>query len=228
LNFLDLFLPNKELSSADRARAFLWLMYFYLESNEGNNPFDDDYSRNNPGKAPLLRRLTKSQLASENVDSPEEISWGKKMSGLRNSFLHKLVSSIEYEKRTKASAPHFVAAASEPNSSMRRTRQRTGQEMFKDEGAFMYYVPPREPASALKNQRNRDPQPRTQPPSSFKREERTMLQHAWHSINTTDPLLDSDEENQDEHIRLDYSRRLNVISMLQRTPAVDIRGVNHN
>lgn len=83
-------------------------MYHYLENSNARNPFDDDYSQNNPGKAPLLHRLTQSQTESENVDSPEEIAWGKKMSGLRNAFLHKLVSSIEYEKRAKASAPHFV------------------------------------------------------------------------------------------------------------------------
>lgn len=83
-------------------------MYHYLENSNEHNPFDDDYSQDNPGKAPLLHRLTQSQVESENVDSPEEITWGKKMSGLRNAFLHKLVSSIEYEKRTKASAPHFV------------------------------------------------------------------------------------------------------------------------
>jgi hypothetical protein len=27
---------------------------------------------------------------------------------------------------------------------------------------------------------------------------------AWHAVKTTDPLLDSDEENPDDHVRLDY------------------------
>lgn len=61
---------------------------------------------------------------------------------------------------------------------------------------------------------------------------------AWHTINTTDPLLDSDEENPDEHVRLDYckpqtsygwqylrpftlARRLGVISTLRHSQRVD-------
>jgi Ino eighty subunit 1 len=103
LNFLDLFLP-KNLSSADRARAFLWLAFYYLEGPTIPNPFDDDYSRNNPGKVPMIRRLNDSER--ENVDTPEEIEWGKKMSGQRNTFLKKLVSSMENDKKAKnASAP---------------------------------------------------------------------------------------------------------------------------
>lgn len=31
------------------------------------------------------------------------------------------------------------------------------------------------------------------------------MSEAWHSIMTTDPLADSDEEPHDEHVRLDYS-----------------------
>lgn len=46
---------------------------------------------------------------------------------------------------------------------------------------------------------------------------RSMLQHTWHIISTTDPLLDSDnEELEGEHIRHDYIQRLRVISALRR------------
>jgi Ino eighty subunit 1 len=79
LNFLDLFLP-KPLSSQDRARVFLWLMYYYLENPDGQNPFDDPYSRMNPGKAPQVRKLTKDEEAKENVDTLEEREWGALMS----------------------------------------------------------------------------------------------------------------------------------------------------
>ncbi|KAF9457095.1 hypothetical protein BDZ94DRAFT_1292569 [Collybia nuda] len=214
LNFLDLFLPNQEFASVDRAKAFLWLMYHYLERSDGPNPFDDSYSKDNPGKAPLLHRLSQSQIASENVDSPEEIAWGKKMSSLRNAFLHKLVSSIEYEKRAKASAPHFVPAAPELNSSFRRSRQR---EASKDEGAFMYYVPPREPIQPPPSSRDPPPQIHLTP-----KEGRSMLQHAWYTINTTDPLLDSDEEHPDEHARLDYSPAEDIDSSSSVGDSVDI------
>jgi len=45
---------------------------------------------------------------------------------------------------------------------------------------------------------------------------RSMLQQAWHIVTTTDPLLDSDEEGADEHLRYDYIRRLKVINELRR------------
>jgi hypothetical protein len=109
---LDLFLPNRDLSSFDRARAFLWLIYYYLESSDEPNPFSDDYSRAKPGKAPLLHKVTDAEIEAENVDTPEEIAWGKKMSAQRNMFLQRLVSSTEYEKNVRASAPHFVSGTS--------------------------------------------------------------------------------------------------------------------
>ncbi|CAA7266623.1 unnamed protein product [Cyclocybe aegerita] len=112
LNFLDLFLPNKYLASNDRARAFLWLLYHYLEANTGPNPFDDHYSRKYPGKIPSLRRLSQSESRKENVDTPEEIEWGSRMSNQRNIFLQKLVSSMEGDRKAKASAPHFVTGSS--------------------------------------------------------------------------------------------------------------------
>ncbi|KAJ7706456.1 hypothetical protein B0H17DRAFT_1037304 [Mycena rosella] len=45
---------------------------------------------------------------------------------------------------------------------------------------------------------------------------RTMLQHAWHVIATSDPLADSDEEPDDEHVRRDQAQRLAVIARLRR------------
>ncbi|THH10536.1 hypothetical protein EW145_g1248 [Phellinidium pouzarii] len=54
--------------------------------------------------------------------------------------------------------------------------------------------------------------------------ERTMLQHAWHVINTTDPLIESDGEQGDEHVRLDYTRRLKTLKRLRGkspTPVLD-------
>lgn len=122
LNFLDLFLPSRYLSSLDRAQAFLWHIYYYLEGSEENNPFGDDYSRANAGKAPFLRKHTDGQIGAENVDTPEEIAWGRKMSAQRNAFLQRLVSSTEYEKNAKASAPHFVSGALSTIFSFYRTQ----------------------------------------------------------------------------------------------------------
>ncbi|KAH7915336.1 hypothetical protein BJ138DRAFT_1141908 [Hygrophoropsis aurantiaca] len=58
------------------------------------------------------------------------------------------------------------------------------------------------------------PRPRSRR-ASMPGPQRTMLQHAWHTALTTDPLVDSDEENADSHVRLDYIRRMNVITRLR-------------
>jgi Ino eighty subunit 1 len=55
-------------------------MYYYLENPDGQNPFDDPYSRIHPGKAPLVRKLSKEEEAKENVDTMEEKEWGALMS----------------------------------------------------------------------------------------------------------------------------------------------------
>lgn len=109
LNFLDLFLPKKGLASVDRAKVFLWLIYHYLEDSEGPNPWDDEYSRANRPKVPKMRYLTEAEQNLENVDTPEEIEWGRKMTAQRNIFLQRLVASVENEKKSRNSAlPHFV------------------------------------------------------------------------------------------------------------------------
>ena len=104
MEFLDLFLPIN-LSSASRARVFLWLMYHYLQGPDKPNPFDDDYSRANPPKVPRMRSLTREEQAQENVDPPDEVEWGKHMSALRSKFLKELVDEMEMEKRRKKNPP---------------------------------------------------------------------------------------------------------------------------
>lgn len=100
IEFLDLFLPIS-ISSASRAKLFLWLMFHYLQGSTLPNPFDDDYSRQNPPKGPLLEQLTKEQMQRENSDPVEEIEWGKRMSAQRSGFLKELVDEMELEKKKK-------------------------------------------------------------------------------------------------------------------------------
>ena len=104
MEFLDLFLPIN-LSSSSRARVFLWLMYHYLQGPDKPNPFDDDYSRANPPKVPRMRSLTREEQAQENVDPPDEVEWGKRMSATRSKFLKELVDEMEMEKRRKKNPP---------------------------------------------------------------------------------------------------------------------------
>ncbi|KAG7450316.1 uncharacterized protein BT62DRAFT_927633 [Guyanagaster necrorhizus] len=272
VNFLDFFLP-KPLASADRARAFLWFMYHYLESPTGSNPFDDDYSRKHLNMAPYLRSLNQREASRENVDTEDEIIWGNMMSNQRNIFLHKLVSSMESDKKAKPVAPHFVPAAPEASSSM---GHRPGQEPSRDEAPFMFYVPGREPTPSREvneqdtplllpdsrhnrrhqseqHQQNQPPtappqyirhrQPPQQPlprhqtipirprshirtysaPISRQEEGRPIVQQAFHMALNSDPLLDSDEENADDNLRVDYRRRLDVLTRIRgRPPTPDL------
>lgn len=81
--FHDLIMKTN-FTSKSRARAFLWLMWFYLESDfteEGceENPFGPgvDYGVDvaNQG-VPRLEAMTEEEEARENVDTPEEIEFG--------------------------------------------------------------------------------------------------------------------------------------------------------
>ncbi len=85
LDFFDL-VTRTTLSSQSRARCFLWLMWWYLESDFSaeaalKNPFG-------PGEPPevdgVLQKvgpfdhLTEQQASAENVDTQEEIDYGLK------------------------------------------------------------------------------------------------------------------------------------------------------
>lgn len=82
-DFYDLIMRTS-LSSASRARAFLWLMWFYLESDfteEGaeENPFgagvDYGVDVRNQG-VPEFDYLSQEQQDAENIDSQEELDYG--------------------------------------------------------------------------------------------------------------------------------------------------------
>ncbi|RGP77752.1 hypothetical protein FLONG3_4141 [Fusarium longipes] len=84
-----------EYTSQSRANAFLWLMWFYLESDfteEGceENPFGPgvDYGLDvaNQG-VPQLVEMTKEEQAKENVDTEEEIEFGRTKQKMRAKIL---------------------------------------------------------------------------------------------------------------------------------------------
>ena len=83
-DFYDL-LMKYDISSETRGRAFLWLLWFYLESDfteEGaeENPFgagvDYDVDVRNQG-VPRLEFLTPEQEVQENIDTTDEIVFGR-------------------------------------------------------------------------------------------------------------------------------------------------------
>jgi Ino eighty subunit 1 len=86
-DFFDLVMKSG-LSSRSRATAFLWLMWWYLESDFSTkdalaNPYGpgrrsrDADEREMPIKCPQFEYLTDEQALQENVDTQEEIDFGE-------------------------------------------------------------------------------------------------------------------------------------------------------
>ncbi|KAI9874311.1 MAG: hypothetical protein M1823_007716, partial [Watsoniomyces obsoletus] len=89
VDFFDLAIRST-ISSKSRARAFLWLMWWYLESDFSKdaaerNPFgpgqygpaDDPITAENPLKCPPFDFLSPEQEALENVDTLDEKNFGE-------------------------------------------------------------------------------------------------------------------------------------------------------
>lgn len=84
-DFFDLVMRST-LSSKSRATAFLWLMWWYLESDFTreaalNNPFgpglEGEGAEGLPLKVPAFESLTEEQANEENVDTEEELAYGE-------------------------------------------------------------------------------------------------------------------------------------------------------
>ncbi|KIJ68228.1 hypothetical protein HYDPIDRAFT_106378 [Hydnomerulius pinastri MD-312] len=107
-----------------------------------------------------------------------------------------------------------------PQHMMVRQRQRHAQTLLPPSGAP--YPSRRMSVDMHHSRRPSMSDPTSRPPrsrrSSMPDPQRTMLQHAWHTVLNSDPLVDSDEERPDEHIRLDYNRRVQVINRLRGRP----------
>ena len=84
-DFFDLVIRST-LSSRSRAKAFLWLVWWYLESDFSehaalNNPFGRGLPGDEPGslpiKVPAFEHLTEEQANAENIDTEEEKVYGE-------------------------------------------------------------------------------------------------------------------------------------------------------
>ncbi|KAL1965669.1 hypothetical protein VTN77DRAFT_5346 [Rasamsonia byssochlamydoides] len=108
-DFFDLVMRHT-LSSRSRARAFLWLMWWYLESDFTreaalNNPFgpglDGEGTGGLPIKVPAFESLTEEQANEENVDTPEEIRYGEEKRLERKRILEEDEPLPRVTKRSK-------------------------------------------------------------------------------------------------------------------------------
>jgi Ino eighty subunit 1 len=110
-DFFDLVM-KPTISSKSRAQAFLWLMWWYLQSN-----FSEEAALNNPFgsgmrapkdtmsiKVPELEELTEEQGAAENIDPPDEITFGEEKQLERKRILENDEPDSKVLKRVKKSA----------------------------------------------------------------------------------------------------------------------------
>ncbi|KAE8351913.1 hypothetical protein BDV28DRAFT_158353 [Aspergillus coremiiformis] len=108
-DFFDLVMRST-LSSKSRARAFLWLMWWYLESDFSheaalNNPFgpglDGEGTGGLPIKVPTFESLTEEQANEENVDTQSEVEYGEAKRLERKRILEEDEPIPRITKRTK-------------------------------------------------------------------------------------------------------------------------------
>ncbi|KAE8147063.1 hypothetical protein BDV25DRAFT_161189 [Aspergillus avenaceus] len=108
-DFFDLVMRST-LSSRSRAKAFLWLMWWYLESDFTseaalNNPFgpglDGEGTGGLPIKVPQFESLTEEQANEENVDTQSEIEYGEAKRLERKRILEEDEPIPRITKRTK-------------------------------------------------------------------------------------------------------------------------------
>lgn len=89
------------MPSIERARVFLWLCYYYLESPGSPNPFADNAntasSESDATRAPSMRKRTPEEmtaLPAENVDPQDEVEHAQKLAEQRRTFLLKEKASV--------------------------------------------------------------------------------------------------------------------------------------
>ena len=108
VNMLTLFTPLL-IKSSERARAFLYIIYHYLEAHGSPNPFAEE---GQPDKLPTLNILSQEEYDAlgENIDTPEEIQFGIEMKAQMLQCVAELAQQKDEEERVKAD-PDLAAAA---------------------------------------------------------------------------------------------------------------------
>ncbi|KAJ9106315.1 hypothetical protein QFC21_001460 [Naganishia friedmannii] len=102
LHILNLFTVIN-IPSRERAKMFLYILYHYLESDTGHNPFAD---ADRPGEPPLLHVLNDDEYAAlgENIDEEEELDWGAEMRARRIESLKELALQKQSAMNTSGGA----------------------------------------------------------------------------------------------------------------------------
>jgi Ino eighty subunit 1 len=113
VDFFDL-VTRHIISSKSRSRAFLWLMWWYLQSNFTkedalNNPFGPgaykgDNTEGIPMQVPEFEHLTEKQGDAENIDPLDELAFGEEKQRERKRILEEEDAENKPLKRVKRTA----------------------------------------------------------------------------------------------------------------------------
>ena len=121
VDFFDLAMRST-ISSESRARAFLWLMWWYLESDFTkeaalSNPFgpgeyedgvDQDDPKVMPVFVPALEHITEEEGDAENVDTEEEKEFAEKMTAERKRLIVENANDPPLTMADPSNADHKV------------------------------------------------------------------------------------------------------------------------
>lgn len=116
--FHDLIM-NNNLSSESRGRAFLWLMWTYLETNLTReelqkNPFGPGQEHGT--KVPQFVVLTPEQLTHENVDPEAEIEFGNNMTRERKMYIDASQQTYTFLQPSTQTLANTITSTSGPKS----------------------------------------------------------------------------------------------------------------
>lgn len=117
-DFFDLVMRGT-LSSRSRAKAFLWLIWFYLESDftpkaAEENPFGRGQSAapgDPPFKVPSFEHLTEEQANAENVDTQSEKDYGEMKRLERKHILEEDEIAGPPAKKMRRGKCHYLRAS---------------------------------------------------------------------------------------------------------------------
>ncbi|WEW61318.1 adenylate kinase domain-containing protein [Emydomyces testavorans] len=136
-DFFDLVM-RPTLSSKSRARAFLWLVWYYLESDFSEkaaleNPFGlgtvGEGTEGLPLKVPAMEELTEAGAEAENVDPPEEVQYGEEKQLERKRILEEedvVFRPVKRQKKDYASDGQASEDTAPPSVVSKKDKSTTG------------------------------------------------------------------------------------------------------
>jgi Ino eighty subunit 1 len=150
VDFFDL-VNRHTISSRSRSRAFLWLMWWYLQSNFTkedalNNPFGPgtykgDNTEGIPMHVPEFEYLTEEQGDAENIDPADETAFGEEKQRERKRILEEEDAENKPLKRVKRTAGGDEILSDAESTAGHPVQAQAGIGAFRDPSGFALLNP---------------------------------------------------------------------------------------